>query len=90
MNPTVRNNINYYMLFALARSDVAKVAEEHSGHLEPEEFIDMYEHVHCQPHRFMLIDYKVSDDSKRFREGFSKPLTKKMLLSRDAKEGSQK
>lgn len=88
MNPTVRNNVNYYMLFALARSDVMKVAEEHSGHILPEEFVDMYERVHSAPHRFMMIDYKVGDD-KRFREGFSKPLTKKMIdINRDGKETS--
>jgi len=89
MNPTVRNNINYYMLFALARSDVMKVAEEHSNYLEPEDFIKMYEKVHSQPHRFMMIDYKVGDD-KRFREGFAKPLTKKMIeMSRDAETNKE-
>ena len=84
MNPTVRNNINYFMLFSLARSDVEKVAEEHCGHILPEHFMYLYEKVHSKPYRFMMIDYKKGDD-ERFKEGFSKPLTKKMMAeTRDA------
>ena len=69
-NPTVRNNINYYMLFALARSDVEKIAEEHSCHLSKDQFIQIYEEIHKTPHTFMMIDYKEGDD-KRFRSGFN-------------------
>ncbi len=87
MNPTVRNNINYYMLFALARSDVIKVADEHANHLTEDQFLDLYRQVHSAPHRFMLIDYKAINDSQRFREGFTKPLTQKMIhMSRDAED----
>jgi hypothetical protein len=82
-NPTVRNNINYYMLFQLARSDVEKVAEEHSCFLTKDEFVDIYEFIHETPYTFMMIDYKVGDD-KRFREGFNDFIgNKKMLVDRE-------
>jgi hypothetical protein len=85
-SPAVRNNINYYMLFALAHADIDKIAEEHSGHLTKDEFIDMYKEVHSEPHRFMMINYKKGDDD-RFTNGFTKPLTKKMLqIHRDGEK----
>ena len=86
-NPTVRNNINYYMLFALARSDVEKIAEEHCGHLTKDEFMALYEKVHETPYTFMMIDYKVGDD-KRFRKGFNEYIGNKKLLV-DRKDGQE-
>ena len=65
--PIIRNNINYYFLFTIAKNDLDKVAEEHMGNLTKEEFIELYEEIHKQPYQFMLIDYK----KMCFRRGFS-------------------
>lgn len=86
-NPTVRNNVNYYFLHTLARSDVEKIAQEHCCYLTEDEFIDLYDHVHQKPYNFMMIDYKVVEDSKRFRDGFGQYIGFKknpLQIERDA------
>lgn len=65
--PTIRNNINYYFLGSLARNDVEKIAEEHSGNLTKDEFIELYHDIHSEPYKFMLIDYK----KMCFKNGFT-------------------
>ena len=65
--PTIRNNINYYFLFTIAKNDLDKVAEEHMGNITKEDFIALYEEIHKQPYQFMMIDYK----NMCFRRGFS-------------------
>ena len=66
-NPMVRNNINYYLLFTMARNDIEKVAEEHSNDLTKDEFLEMYREINKKPFQFMMIDYK----KMCFRRGFS-------------------
>lgn len=83
-NPTVRNNVNYYFLHTLARSDVQKIAEEHCCYLTEDQFVDMYDRVHEKPFNFLMVDYKEPDDSKRFRDGFGTYIGRKSLPDRDA------
>lgn len=72
MNPAMRNNCFYNVLYRMTRNDVEKIAKEHCGDLMPRQFVKMYYHViNSAPHQFLLIDYKASAD-KRFRHGFSK------------------
>lgn len=65
--PTIRNNINYYFLGSLAKNDVLKIAEEHSGDLSKDEFVELYHDIHSEPYKFMLIDYK----KMCFKNGFT-------------------
>jgi hypothetical protein len=85
--PTIRNNINYYFLFTIARNDLEKVAEEHSNDLTKDEFMDLYHEIHKQPYQFMIVDYK----KMCFRRGFTEVVhsfheEKKLEHSVDGKE----
>jgi len=72
-NPTIRNNINYYICYALARNDLDKIAEEHQGFYDKNELINHFLDVYKTPHKFIMINYKVPED-KRYTEGFTKVL----------------
>ena len=72
-NPTIRNNVNYYILYNLARKDIEKIAEEHCGAMTPEQFMSMYEETQKVPYQFLMVNYK-KPDSERFTHGFTKPL----------------
>ncbi|NBR26423.1 MAG: hypothetical protein EBU08_22120 [Micrococcales bacterium] len=68
----MRNNTLYNIVLPLQSNDVLKVAEEHSGHLTKEQFMDMYHTVIGKgKHDFLLIDYKAPEE-KRFRHNFDK------------------
>ena len=77
--PAVRNNVNYWIMYQLARNDVEKVAEEHSGKYTPDQFIHMYEETQKKPHQFMMISYK-KPMNERFTFGFTTPLTPETVL----------
>lgn len=76
-NPTIRNNTTHYIIYPLARNDVEKVAEEHCNHMTPEQFVDVYNHIHKQPHQFMMINYR-KPDAERFTHGFNKVISTKL------------
>lgn len=72
MNPAMRNNCQFHVLYRVQRNDIEKIAKEHCGDLSPEEFIRMYYSIiDSGNHQFMIIDYKAPHD-KRFRKGFTK------------------
>ena len=78
-NPTIRNNTNYYICYALARNDLEKICDEHCGFYDKNELIDHFLDVYKTPHNFVMINYKVPED-KRYTEGFTKPLPPPKLL----------
>lgn len=68
----MRNNTIYNVILPLQKNDLAKVAEEHSGHLSTDEFIKMYYDIMNKgKHQFIVVDYKAPED-KRFRHNWDK------------------
>jgi hypothetical protein len=85
----VRNNITIYILAQMSRPEIQKIAEELSGDMTPDEFIQIYDKVMSkQRYNFMVMDTRRPLD-QRWTERFTIPITKpnrlKMLYAnRDA------
>lgn len=72
VNPAMRNNTLYNVILGVQKNDLAKIAEEHAGHLSTDEFLDMYNTVVLpKKHGFIVVDYK-APEFMRFRDGFDK------------------
>jgi len=72
MNPAMRNNCFYHVLYRVQKNDIEKIAKEHAGDLSIDEFLRLYYSIiDSAPYQFMIIDYK-APVSKRFRHGFTK------------------
>lgn len=72
VNPAMRNNTLYNVILGVQKNDLAKIAEEHAGHLSTQEFVDMYNHIIGKGrHEFIVVDYKAPEEM-RFRDGWSK------------------
>ena len=99
-NVALRNNINYYICYALARNDLDKIIEEHQGFYEKDELMDHMLRIFQKPHNFMMINYK-KPEQERYTEGFVKLLPppkcmansvvfnknkKQLIVDKDAKE----
>jgi hypothetical protein len=95
MNPAMRNNCFYHILYRVQRNDIEKISKEHCGDLTPEQFIRMYYSViDSAPYQFLLIDYKAPPE-KRFKQGFTKVIKvvhKPLLedLTKDRKKDDKK
>lgn len=87
-NCTIRNNTTHYIIHSLARNDVRKVAEEHCGHMTPDEFIETYNDIHKDPHQFMMINYR-KPDHERFTHGFSKFITPSLIRDGQSDKGPE-
>ena len=75
VSPAMRNNTLYNVILPLQKNDLAKVAEEHAGHLSTEEFMRMYYNIMAKgKHEFIVVDYK-APESRRFRHGWDKIIT---------------
>lgn len=86
MNPAMRNNCFYHILYRVQKNDIEKIAREHAGELTTDEFIRMYYHImDSAPYQFMMIDYK-ADPSRRFRHGFTKIVKPVRGILEDRKE----
>lgn len=74
-SPTLRANTLHYFFAPLAQLDQAKVAAEHSNHVDPSTFMRMMSWVHSQPqgHRYLQVDYRAPEHA-RFKHGFSRVL----------------
>lgn len=90
-HPVVRNNITTYILSQMSRPEIAKIAEELSGDMTPDEFIDIYDKIMAkQRYNFMVYDTRRPLD-QRWTERFTIPIEKperlKMLgMRRNGKE----
>jgi len=72
VNPSMRNNTVYNIILPLQKNDLAKVAEEHSGHLSTDEFMRMYYGIMGKgSHQFIVVDYK-APEARRFRHNWDK------------------
>ena len=67
VNPAMRNNTLYQVILPVQKNDLAKIAEEHAGHLSTEEFMRMYYDIMGKgKHEFIVVDYK-APEPLRFR-----------------------
>lgn len=75
VNAAMRNNTLYNVILPLQKNDLAKVAEEHAGHLSSEEFMRMYYNIMAKgKHEFIVVDYK-AEECRRFRHKWDKIIT---------------
>ena len=73
-HPVVRNNITTYILSQMSRPEIEKIAEELSGDMTPQEFIQIYDKVMAkQRYNFMVYDTRRPLDM-RWTERFSIPI----------------
>ncbi len=92
-NPALRNNIHYYIMYALARNDLEKIVEEHQGFYEKDELMDHFLKVYQEPYKFVMINYN-KPEHLRYTEGFTKLLPapkameKSLVFKRDDDAGS--
>lgn len=70
-SPTIRNNITHWIIYPMGRAEMEKIAEEHSGPMTKDEFIDWYNQCMKTKHNFIMINYK-KPDSERYTERFTK------------------
>jgi hypothetical protein len=75
VNSAMRNNTIYNVILPLQKNDLLKVAEEHAGHLNTDEFLRMYYTVMNKgTHEFLVVDYK-APEARRFRHKWDKIIT---------------
>jgi len=80
---TIRNNIMTYIIYAMSRSEMEKIAEENSYSITKDEFIDEYYKILETPYNYMTIDTR-RPFKTRIWERFSHPVVSQ--LKRDKKE----
>lgn len=75
-HPVVRNNITTYILSQMSRPEIEKIAEELSGDMTPQEFIEIYDKIMAkQRYNFMVYDARRPLDI-RWTERFTIPIEK--------------
>ena len=88
-HPVVRNNITTYILCQMSRPELQKIAEELSGDMTPDEFIQIYDKIMAKKrYNFLVYDTRRPLD-QRWTERFNTPIPKpKRLLDlyRNAQE----
>lgn len=88
-HPVVRNNITTYILCQMSRPEVQKIAEELSGDMTPDEFINIYDKIMAKrKYNFMVYDTRRPLD-QRWTERFNTPIEKPkrvLALYRNAEE----
>lgn len=88
-HPVVRNNITTYILAQMSRPEISKIAEELSGDMTPEEFIEIYDKIMAKrKYNFMVMDTR-RPLSERWTERFTIPIPKPkriLAMKRDAQE----
>lgn len=73
-HPVVRNNITTYILSQMSRPEIEKIAEELSGDMTPQEFIEIYDKIMAkQKYNFLVYDARRPLD-KRWTERFTIPI----------------
>jgi len=68
--PIARNNMTHWIIYAMNRAEMEKIAEEHSGHMTPDQFLNWYFDVMKTKHNFVMINYKKPDE-QRYTEKFT-------------------
>lgn len=85
-HPVVRNNITTYILSQMSRPEIQKIAEELSGDMTPDEFIQIYDKIMAKRrYNFMVMDTRRPLDQRwteRFHLPIEKPERLKMLYKK--------
>jgi hypothetical protein len=68
--PIARNNMTHWVIYSMNRAEMEKIAEEHSGHMTPDQFVAWYNEVMKTKHNFIMINYKKPDEL-RYTERFT-------------------
>jgi len=71
--PIIRNNTRTWIIYNMSAPEVEKIAEEHSNHLTPDGFTQVYEEMMKRKYNFMTIDYGRPLDA-RIWERFEGPV----------------
>ena len=89
-HPVVRNNITTYVLAQMSRPEVAKIAEELSGDMTPDEFIAIYDKVMAKKrYNFLVYDTRRPLDA-RWTERFHLPIEKPARLKNMSRISNEK
>ena len=73
-NPTVRNQINLWIISKVSLVELRKIADEHCNHLTPKQFIALYMKImKKKPYNFLVINYN-KPFNERITEQFSGPI----------------
>ena len=63
----LRSQCSHVMLFATKdKKLLEELAKENCSHLSPDEFVQLFQHSTCDPHSFMLCDFKRDEVRKNF------------------------
>jgi hypothetical protein len=83
--PVARNNMSNWIIYDMNRPEVKKIAEELSGFMSQDEFVEWYDSVHKTKHNFLTI-WMREPDEVRYREGFTKVYTPKSMIKLDGEK----
>lgn len=71
----IRNNLSSLMLFKNKNDQMRKqIADEFSGIVKPDTFVEMWDRSTAEPHEFFMIDFDTRDKTHRFRKSFNELL----------------
>ena len=62
--PIIRNNTRTWVIYNMSAPEVEKIAEEHSNHLTPDGFTQVYNEMMKRKYNFMSIDYSRPLDAR--------------------------
>lgn len=68
--PSIRNNINYWVIYQMSRKEIQKFAEEHSGFMTPKQFMEWYDECMKDKYNFVMVNYKKPIE-ERYTERFT-------------------
>jgi hypothetical protein len=74
----MRINFQHTAIFRVNESELSRLAEEHSNHLTPDQFISMAKQVLLKPYNYLVVSYNEPIE-KRFRETLNYPIKIKSI-----------
>jgi hypothetical protein len=86
--PSVRNNINYWVIYQMTRREIMRFAEEHSGFMTPKQFVEWYDECMKDKYNFVMVNYKKALED-RYTERFTNVFYPSKILERDAESSSE-
>ena len=69
--PIARNNMTHWIVYGMGANEMEKFAEEHSGIMHKDEFLEWYQHCMRTKYNFVMINYKKPEE-ERYTERFTK------------------
>jgi hypothetical protein len=91
--PSVRNNINVFIVSRMTHQELLKIAEELSEMYEPDEWIEHYERAMAsEPYNFVVLDRRRPIQQDRWTIKFHSPFppSRKFLKLQSLKDGRKK